>query len=140
MICADKNLKNDGFGRKVDARKWIENEKNWIQNGRIRKQIERKKRNMKENERKWKQMERKRKWSESEVAFDLSYNEVASLSIHPRKPSSMAGINLKNMEDVQNAFPMMGPPAEKIKTKIAPAAKLVRKIKTKLPPKVNSLS
>ena len=30
MICADKNLKNDGFGRKVNARKWIENEKNYI--------------------------------------------------------------------------------------------------------------
>ena len=28
MICAEKNFKNDGFGRKVDARKWIENEKN----------------------------------------------------------------------------------------------------------------
>ena len=88
---------------------------------------------MSENESKWKE-------NENEAKAKLHLTSATTKLLVSAFPLSMAGNNLKNMEDMQNAFPMMGPPAEKIKTKIAPAAKLVRKIKTKLPPKVNSWS
>lgn len=61
---------------------------------------------MSENESKWKE-------NENEAKAKLHLTSATTKLLVSAFPLSMAGNNLKNMEDVQNAFPMMGPPAEK---------------------------